>query len=303
MAELPKISERARGLIKFDPKNGLKRDAQADAIIAFAKRVKDWPTLDKAIKQKIADQQEFLDWWREKVTPGGRGGDRKSKNHVPRSADVIPMRQAEKETGITNQTVSKWGQRLADVEKYAADLWGIEYSHAFPDAPDANIRGSKGTGVEWYTPPQYIELAREVMGEIDLDPASNKQAQKTIQAKQFYTKADNGLDKPWRGRVWLNPPYMQPDISNFMDKMVEEVRLENTSQAIMLTHNYTDTTWFHAGVSVAAAICFTRGRISFMNADRSTAGPPTCGQAFFYFGPGTKAFHKIFSSVGFVVTR
>lgn len=296
MAELPKISERAKGLAKFDPRNGLKRDAQADAIIALAKRTKDWDMLREAIEQKIADQQEFVAWWKETV---------RRKGNQPNNPEqrYLAVEAAEKHTGISQQTVSKWGQRLTDVDKYAADLWGIEYSHAFPDAPDANIRGSKGTGVEWYTPPQYIELAREVMGEIDLDPASNKQAQKTIQAKQFYTKADNGLDKPWRGRVWLNPPYMQPDISNFMDKMVEEVRLENTSQAIMLTHNYTDTTWFHTGVSVATAICFTRGRISFMNADRSTAGPPTCGQAFFYFGPGTKAFRKIFSSVGFVVTR
>lgn len=60
---------------------------------------------------------------------------------------------------------------------------------------------------EWYTPLKYIEAARAVMGGIDLDPASNESAQQWIKAKQFYIKDDDGLHKPWYGRLWLNPPY------------------------------------------------------------------------------------------------
>ena len=41
---------------------------------------------------------------------------------------------------------------------------------------------------EWYTPPDYIEAARTVMGEIDVDPASSDLAQRTVQAAKYFTK-------------------------------------------------------------------------------------------------------------------
>src|SRR5262245_6844094 len=60
---------------------------------------------------------------------------------------------------------------------------------------------------EWYTPPAYLEAARLVLGGIDLDPASSDVAQRRVRAGRYFTKKDDGLSRPWRGRVWLNPPY------------------------------------------------------------------------------------------------
>jgi len=70
---------------------------------------------------------------------------------------------------------------------------------------DGSREGVLTGNPEWYTPAEYIELAREVMGKIDLDPASNPFAQETVKAEQFYTEDDDGLSQPWWGQVWLNP--------------------------------------------------------------------------------------------------
>jgi hypothetical protein len=45
-----------------------------------------------------------------------------------------------------------------------------------------------------------------------------------VQAIGYFTKEDDGLEHDWRGRVWLNPPYAQPAIAQFVSKMVAERR-------------------------------------------------------------------------------
>src|SRR6185295_15755530 len=77
----------------------------------------------------------------------------------------------------------------------------------------------------------------------------------------------------------------------------------NVDSAILLTNNCTDTSWFHDAAAAANAICFTKGRIRFLNADGMTAGSPTQGQAFFYFGDKIGAFVKRFETIGFVRLR
>lgn len=169
------------------------------------------------------------------------------------------------------------------------------------NASKDDVRGTTGTGDnEWYTPAEYIEMARAVMGGFDVDPASNPIAQETVQASSYYTEETNGLDKEWNGRVWLNPPYAQPAISHFADKMVAEAGAGRATEAIVLTHNYTDTAWFQKMARSAKAICFTRGRIRFESPTGEKASP-TQGQAFFYFGNDARTFRSVFGEIGFVV--
>jgi hypothetical protein len=103
------------------------------------------------------------------------------------------------------------------------------------------------------------------------------------------------------GRVWLNPPYAQPAILHFVTKLLEEYTAGRTTAAILLTHNYTDTAWFHLAARGAVSICLTRGRIAFERVDGFTASP-TQGQAFFYYGPDRDAFRRRFDpEIGIVM--
>lgn len=279
---------------EFDPKKTKIKDAKLDAVIEYAKKVQDWPLLEQAVDQKIEEQAEFVQWWEDNISVRhGAGRGKKITEPLSFSIDRI-----EEETGIGPMKVSRWRKRLNNLEGYRAKLYGKAYSEAF--GKDHNHR-AQGTGQnEWYTPAQYIEAARLVLGGIELDPASSDTAQETVQAERYFTKADDGLAKPWQARsVWLNPPYSQPEIWNFVEKLIAELTSGNVGSAILLTHNYTDTAWFHHAESIAAAICFTRGRVKFVDADGEECAP-TQGQSFFYYGTEPEKFNEHFLGYGFI---
>lgn len=150
---------------------------------------------------------------------------------------------------------------------------------------------------EWYTPEKYINLAREVLGEIDLDPASCEFANETVNARLFYSEEDDGLTKPWRGRVWMNPPYSADLIARFAEKFVREYRNGNITEGIVLVNNATETGWFSELAGAASAVCFPRGRIRYNSKTRESLAPLQ-GQAFLYFGGGRERFLQVFSEIG-----
>jgi hypothetical protein len=68
-----------------------------------------------------------------------------------------------------------------------------------------NVQHSSLTD-EWYTPAPIVEAARTVLGTIDLDPASNAQANEIVRATKFYSREQDGLLQPWYGNLFCNPP-------------------------------------------------------------------------------------------------
>ena len=57
----PELSNtRQRGVVPFDLSKAKQRDAEADVVIAFAKKVKDWPLLAKAVDQFGPERSRFI---------------------------------------------------------------------------------------------------------------------------------------------------------------------------------------------------------------------------------------------------
>jgi len=153
---------------------------------------------------------------------------------------------------------------------------------------------------EWYTPPVYIEAARNVLGVIDLDPASSEQAQAKVKAGTYFTKADDGLLQVWKGRAWMNPPYKSSLIRPFIDKLCEHVAREDVPEAVVLVNNATDTGWFQKIAGVARAICFPCGRVRFLRPE-GVVGAPLQGQAVVYIGNDVDAFAREFTRFGVIM--
>ncbi len=147
-------------------------------------------------------------------------------------------------------------------------------------ANTGNVHVPQGNN-DWYTPAEFIEAARGVMGGIDLDPASSDIAQETVKAGAYFTAETNSLDKPWHGRVWMNPPFSMPLIQQFIDKLLAEWAAGRVSQAVVLTNNATETDWFQALLEVTSGVCFPSSRIKFYSPVR-TSSSPRQGQALFY---------------------
>lgn len=166
---------------------------------------------------------------------------------------------------------------------------------------------------EWYTPTRYMDAVRDVMGHIDLDPASCEEANLIVKAKHFYTEAENGFTKGWFGRVFLNPPYgyCYPDgrykpnggltaQGHWSARLAAEYQTGAVSEAILLINANTGERWFqplweYPVVFVCPRIKFIRGR----NTDPKKG--PTKGNAFVYFGPRVERFVEVFQQFGRVV--
>jgi ParB family transcriptional regulator, chromosome partitioning protein len=187
---------------------------------------------------------------------------------------------------------------LKDRERYRERM--IQAASRAAELRAAANHRAIGTGDnEWFTPAEYIAAVRLVLDDIDLDPATHPIAQETVNAARYFTRDDDSLEQEWHGRIWLNPPYGRGEIGLFINKLVGEILLGHVSAAVLLTHSYTDTEWFHNAVSVSQALCFTKGRVKFID-DTGQTCAPTQGQVFFYYGRDSDIFDQVFSAFGLV---
>lgn len=156
---------------------------------------------------------------------------------------------------------------------------------------------------EYYTPPRYIDVVRTLMGKIDVDPASNIEANNVVQAATFYSLPDDGLQYDWRGRVFLNPPYGYHESSDsnqerWTRQLIEQYQSGITTEAVLLVNAVTDRSWFQPLWHYP--ICFTDHRIRFYRPG-GEPGTPVIGSVFVYFGAQKERFAELFKVFGAVV--
>ena len=121
---------------------------------------------------------------------------------------------------------------------------------------------------DWYTPPEIFEA----LGlRFDLDPCSPGRGH-WVPAEHVLTKDDDGLQRPWFGRVFVNPPFGArhahvPWLERFLTH----------GDGIGIFRAYTSADWFHDYAVLADAMLFPRGKTKFIRPDGSIGKSPGHG--------------------------
>lgn len=152
--------------------------------------------------------------------------------------------------------------------------------------------------VQWYTPPWAIELARSVLGTIDLDPASAALPQGWIKAGAYYTEQDDGRIQHWAGRAFLNPPF--DDTAWWVRRMIREHTRGDVTEAIILVNSNLGYKWYEE-LWVHWPVCCVRERMRFVQEDGTEGGQAKRGQTFAYLGHNYRRFIEVFGSTGRII--
>ena len=205
------------------------------------------------------------------------------------------LKQAVREKKVGASTAAEIAQLPVETQREIARL---PTRKEIVEETKKHVHVARNSGKnEWYTPPQFIESARLVMGSIDTDPASNPIANATVKAARFFTKDEDGLKQKWDGSVWMNPPYAQPLMSQFAEAISDKFETGEIEQAIILVNNATETQWFQRMASVASAVCFPKSRVKFLDPN-GKPGAPLQGQAIIYMGENRGMFRDEFRKYG-----
>jgi len=135
-----------------------------------------------------------------------------------------------------------------------------------------NFNSNTSNKDEWLTPPELLKA----LGPFDLDPCAPLKRPWDMAARH-YTKYDDGLTKPWFGRVWLNPPYGRQTF-----QWLEKLSLHKSGLALIFAR--TETKGFHEMIwQKACSLFFFRGRLCFHHITGEKGGAanaPSCLVAY-----------------------
>ncbi len=120
--------------------------------------------------------------------------------------------------------------------------------------------------VEWSTPQDFYIKCDTEFGPFDLDVCATAENAK---CSHYFTKEDNGLNKIWTGRVWMNPPYGR-EIGKWMEKAYNSSC--EGAFVVCLVPARTDTAWWH-DYAAKGMVKFIRGRLKFGGSKNPTPFP------------------------------
>jgi phage N-6-adenine-methyltransferase len=292
------LTRRPQGdLAHFHPQREAQTIAALDTVAQHWAKAKNAEKLLAALMEKLARQAAFVMWW-DQYAEKDKGG-RPTKTRGRSAAGT----HAGKDGVPDSKTLARWRAKLSTPDQFEATAAALcaRYPQLVELQTTAHVSQRSGD-TEWFTPQRYVDAARQVLGTIDLDPASTTAANAVVQATTFYTKEMDGLRLDWRGTVWLNPPFTKPLIEPFLQRLVEAHLTGAVPAAVVLVNNATETRWFHVVAEASDAVCFPQGRIAFWHPDKGH-GPPLQGQACLYLGPDVRAFRQAFTDLGMVWVR
>lgn len=126
----------------------------------------------------------------------------------------------------------------------------------------------KGQSDVWLTP---LWLIKALGDDFELDPCGES-FHRT--ANQVFT--EEGLDKKWFGKVWLNPPYSEAKI------WIAKLIAHNYGTALLF--NRMDTKLMQDVVLKASSVFFLEGRIKFLTKDLEEKHNAGTGSVLISFG-------------------
>jgi transcriptional regulator with XRE-family HTH domain len=124
----------------------------------------------------------------------------------------------------------------------------------------------------WLTPVALADLLMAAVVRFDLDPcaASADKRRARVKARLLLTVDDDGLSVPWRGRVFVNPPY-----GRALKLWVRKCAGEAAAGAVVigLVPARPDTRWWHDHIAGHADVFMLRGRLQFGDGGQSAPFP------------------------------
>ena len=202
--------------------------------------------------------------------------------------------------GVSNSTVSiireelRSGVRIAHLDKIVG-----QDGKCYPSSFSSTDLDSDELAVnhERYTPSQLVDAVRQVLGEIDLDPASSREANKVVRARSFFTVQSNGLKRQWRGRVFLNPPF--DDWPTWVTKLDRELASGRVREAVVV--GPANISAFRPLLQRGALLWLPNERPKYYDPHTDTLIDPPFGSLVGYVGRKRDRFLAVFGREGLVL--